>query len=60
MSNAVWAGAYYGGLAVVIAASVGFGNAGGWIAAVGVIAGYWWVLRRSLRAIDDWYERADK
>ena len=60
MNSAVWAGAYYGGLAIVIVADAAFGSRGSWIAAVGVMAGYWWVLRRSMKAIDDWYEKADR
>ena len=48
MSNAVW----YGGLAVVLAASVAFGSRGGWIAAIVVLVSKAYLFRYIKRAYD--------
>ena len=60
MNSPIWAGAYYAGIASVLAVGVAFPGWPAWLAALAVMAGYGWLLRVGLRAIDDFYERADR
>ncbi len=52
MSSPIWAGAYYAGIATVLAVNVAFP---GWpvlLAAFAVMAGYGYLLRIVLRALE--------
>ncbi len=51
--SAIWSGTYYGGIAIVLAANVGFGAVGGWIAAGVVMGVYVLVFRRMMRTLDE-------
>ncbi len=59
-SGGLWSGLYYAGIAMVIAVDVAFP---GWAvvsALLIVLAGYGWLYRKSMQAIDEWYERVDR
>ena len=58
-SGGLWSAGYYFGLGLVIAAHVGFGVLGSWLAFGVVMGGYGFLYRDSIRATNAWYERAD-
>ena len=60
MNSGVWSGAYYFGIATVLAVNVAFPGWPVWLAAFVVMAGYGWLLRVGLVTIDEWYEKADR
>ena len=51
MNSSIWSGAYYVGVAVVLAVDVAFPHLV-WLAAFAVVAGYGWLLRIVLRAME--------
>ncbi len=48
----IWSGAYYAGIAVVLAVDVAFSGWSVWLTAFAVMAGYGWLLRIGLRALE--------
>lgn len=60
MSDPVWTGAKYFGSAVIIAVGVAFPNWLVYASAVLVLGGFVWLYRVNMRAIDEWYEKADR
>ncbi len=58
MNSPIWAGAYYAGIATVLAVYVAFPGWPVWLAAFAVMACYGWLLWNGLQMVDEWYERA--
>ncbi len=60
MSNAVWSAARFAGYAVILAVGVAFP---GWpviASVVLIVGGFLWLYRVNMKAIDEFYERADR
>ncbi len=60
MNNAVWNAAWFAGYAVILVVAVAFP---GWpviASMVLVIGGFLWLYRVNMKAIDEFYERADR
>ncbi len=56
----IWFAVCCFGVALVVAANVGFGLLGGWLAVGVVVSGYGFLYRDSVRAMDAWYKRVDR
>ncbi len=60
MNSGVWSGAYYFGIATVLAVDVAFSGWLVWATVVLVLGGQGWVYWKDMQTIDDFYERADR